>query len=158
MLGGAEKQRPVSLVRRLSRTAPALTPLDLLQNIDADLEFDYSSLNESTDLTGRLADPDLPWTAGSVPAMPLNEVVLVHTSVGATLLDSLGSPHSFIARSAVERMGQRGVRLTREPQVFGGEGTGSAIHGKAEFTAAFLLTIHVSYQEPAHRVRDVGPF
>jgi hypothetical protein len=32
------------------------------------------------------------------------------------------------------------------------------MHCEAEFTAAFLLTIHVSYQEPAHRERDVGPF
>ena len=55
--GGAEEQRPAQ-VRRLSRTAPALTPQDLERNIEADLEFDFSSLKENTDLTGRLADPD----------------------------------------------------------------------------------------------------
>ena len=122
--GGAEEQRP-ALVRLLSRTAPAPTPHDLVRNIDTDVEFDFSSLKENTDLTGRLADPDLQWTAGSVPAMPLNEAVRVHASVGPTLLDSLGSPHSFgffLSKSVAERMGQRGVRLTREPQVFGGEG------------------------------------
>ncbi len=83
-------------MRLLSRTAPAPTPHDLVRNIDTDVEFDFSSLKENTDLTGRLAYPDLPWTAGSAPAMPLNEAVRVHTSVGPTLLDSLGSPHSFV--------------------------------------------------------------
>ena len=122
--GGAEEQRP-ALVRLLSRTAPAPTPHDLVRNIDTDVEFDFSSLKENTDLTGRLADPDLQWTAGSVPAMPLNEAVRVHASVGPTLLDSLGSPHSFVFFGKECGRAYGAARCTPyvgTPGFFGGEG------------------------------------
>jgi hypothetical protein len=123
-----------------------------------DLQFDYSDLKEDTSLTGAMVDPDLPWTVGAVPAQPLGEVALVHTSIGPTLMDALGSPHSFVAQSIVDRLGARGVRLRPKILDMGGSGVGSALHGRAETAASFLMTIHISYQTQQHKAQGVGPF
>ena len=111
------------------------------------------------DVGNVVVDFDIPWVAGSVPAVPQGEVALLHTSVGPALFDTGGSPVTLVARSVIDSLGARYCTVAPcTPLELGGTGVGSCVHGTLRSSAAFQITVQFSFLEKGMAERGLPPF
>ena len=139
-------------VRRVGSAPPATRGATVPHERDYDSDVDVPF--------GTLIDFDLPWCPGAVPAARDNDVAMIMTNIGATILDTGGSTYDIIASSAVAALGPRFATLTDldTPIDIGGGGAGSALCCRALQSATFTLTAHYSFLDSHMREIGVCPF
>ena len=140
--------RTFALVRRAASLAAQIPS-------SGSLVFD----TEFLDVGNVVVDFDVPWVAGSVPAVPLGEVAMLHTNVGPALFDTGGSPVTLVARSVIDSLGARyGTVAPCTPLELGGTGVGSCVHGTLRSSATFMITVQYSFLEKGMAERGLPPF